>query len=292
MRVTERVIQETALRHLQSQMEALAQVNERIASGKRLNRPADDPAAAEVALSLHADLKTLEAYARTLDLSSGWVAATESALRTLADLVVRSRNVALRGVDATHADVLSELADEAQALFEQAVGVANSRHGDHYIFAGFQTGTEPFSVGAGSPPSVTYAGDGGAMEREIGPGDTVQINVPGDELLPVLNEFAALVDALRSGDTSAVEARLTSLDSALEQIATWTGRIGSAMNRIEEARVRLDQMRLDAQSVLSELEDTDVAEAAVDLNIRERGYLATLAALARSSRATLMEYLR
>ena len=291
MRVTERMIQRTALRHLRSQLEAFAQVNEEIASGKRLQRPAEDPVAAEVALSLRAELEALRAYERTIDLSSGWVAATESALRSLADLVVRSRNVALRGADATNTAALAELADEAEALFEEAVSVANRRHGDHYLFAGFQTDTEPFAVSAGPPTTVTYAGDAGAMEREVGPGDTVQINVAGDELLPVLNELAALVDALRSGDTSAVEARLTSLSNALEQIASWASRIGSAMNRIDAARARLDQMRLDAQSVLSQVEDTDVADAAVELNIRERGYLATLAALARSSRATLMDYL-
>ncbi len=291
MRVTERMIQGAALRHLQSQLEALAQVNEQIASGKRLNHPGEDPVVVEEVLNLRSDLETLGAYERTIDLSTGWVAATDSALRGLADLVIRGRNIALRGANAPNAFVFPELADEAEALLEEAVSVANSRYEDHYIFAGFQTDTKPFSLNTGTPVSVTYAGDSGAIEREIGPGDAPQINVSGDELLPVLNELATLVNALRAGDTGAIEDRLTAFDAALKQIATQVARTGLAANRVDEARERLGQARTEIQSVLSKLEDTDMAQASIELNARERAYLATLATIARRSRATLMDYL-
>lgn len=291
MRVTERMIQDSALRHLQAQLEDLARVQEQIASGKQVSRPAEDPVAGGEILELGSDLQALDAYQSTIEASRGWVAVSDSALRHMADLVIKARAIALRGSTSTNESVLPQLAAEAEGVLEEAVAAANARYGDDYVFAGFQTNTAPFTLDLATP-AVTYVGDSGAISREIEPGYQLQINVAGDVLEPILSELAALVDGLRSGDITAVADRLDPLDDALDQLTVQTSAMGLAANQIEQAEARLEDVRLEVRGLLSRLEDTDMAEAAVEVNSREQGYQATLVAIARGTRQTLMDYLR
>lgn len=292
MRVTEQMIQDSALRHLQSQLEGLAHINAHIASGKRVSRPADDPVAAGEILDLQSNLAELEAYEQTTEFSHAWVTASDNALRDLADLVTRARTIALRGSNAaTYESIASELADEAEKVLQQAVTIANSRHKDDYLFAGSKSDTAPFDLDIGAL-TVTYQGDSEAVKREIEPGQELQINVPGDTLEGVLSEMADLVDSLRNGDASAVASHLDSLDTALETTTSRLSEMGLAANQIDAGQTRLASVRLETQAELSQLEETDMAEAAVELHARERGYQATLAAVARGTRQSLMNYLR
>jgi Flagellin and related hook-associated proteins len=105
----------------------------------------------------------------------------------------------------------------------------------------------------------------------VEPGHQLQINVSGDTIEPALSELADLVDSLRSGDVSAVAGHLSLLDNALDQIASQASEVGLAADRIETARDRLANVRLEVRGLLSRLEDTDMAEASVELNSRKRG---------------------
>ncbi|MFQ5340556.1 MAG: flagellar hook-associated protein FlgL [Anaerolineae bacterium] len=289
MRVTERMIQDSGRRHLQAQIEGLAGVQEQITSGKRLARPAEDPVAAGEILDLRSNLEGLDAYDQTTESSRGWLAASDTSLQALSDLVIKARTIALRGSSSTAESMLPQLADEAEEVLKEAVATANSRHGGDYILAGFKTDTLPFDL---TSLTVTYQGDSGAIMREVEPGHQLQINVSGDTIEPALSELADLVDSLRSGDVSAVAGHLSLLDDALDQITSQVSKVGLAADRTETARGRLDNVRLEVRGLLSRLEDTDMAEAAVELNSREQGYRATLAAIVRGNRQTLMDYLR
>lgn len=297
MRVTEQMIQDSALQNLQMQMERLSQVNAQIASGKRLSRPGEDPLTSGEILNLRSNLNELEAYSRTLDVSRSWVAISDSALRELSDLVVRARTIAQRGSSASETAVrFPELADEVEGILQHAVTVANSRHGDDYIFAGFQTNTAPFAL---EDTTVTYRGAtdpdvdlNEAIEREVEPGHRLQINVRGGALLPALTELADLAASLRAGDGDAIAQHLESLDEVLGQVSSQIAIMGTTANRLETVQARLGNVQLEMQGTLSQLESTDMAEAAVELNSREKAYQATLAAVARGTRPSLMDFLR
>lgn len=289
MRVTERMIQDSALRHLQTQMEGLTHVNEQIASGKRLGRPAEDPVAAGEVLELHSDLEGLDAYERTIEFSQGWVAVSDGKLHALADLVVKARTVALRGSSSTNESVLPELADEAEEVLKEAVSVANARHGGDYVFAGFMTGTKPFNSDGTPAAGVDLSG---AIMREIESGHQVQVNASGDAIQPVLSELADLVDSLRTGDVTTVAGHIDLLDDELDRVTAETANIGLAARQLDAVQERMGSAHLDIKKRLSDVEDTDMAEAIVELKSREQGYQATLATIARQNRQSLIDYLR
>jgi flagellar hook-associated protein 3 FlgL len=160
----------------------------------------------------------------------------------------------------------------------------------NYVFAGFQTDTAPFDLDI-TTLTVTYQGDAGAIIREVEPGHRLQINVTGDALEPVLNELGDLVEALRSGDVTAVAPYIDLLEEALDQVTSQSNGVGLATRRIQGVAERLANTQVEAQGLVSRLEDTDMAKAAIELSSREQSYQATLIALSRGNQPTLMDFL-
>ena len=68
--------------------------------------------------------------------------------------------------------------------------------------------------------------------------------------------------------------------------------LGAAGNRIENAQIRILDDTATITGQLSEIEDMDLAEAALDMQMNESAYQAALAAFAQSTRASLVDFLR
>ena len=90
-------------------------------------------------------------------------------------------------------------------LLNEAVSVGNTTLAGQYVFAGHQTLAAPFTPVGVPTTSVTYTGDSGVIQREVGVGALVQVNVPGDQALSAtLSALIALRDNLQSGNATAV----------------------------------------------------------------------------------------
>jgi len=187
--------------------EKIMKINRSIASGKRVNSPADDPLAMTRILDHRASLASMDQYAENIDQGISWLRITESSLYEGNKLLARTKELVLSQVSATATDETRQAtAEEVDEIFAHMIQLGNTRLGDRYIFSGFKTDTAPFL----SPSDYTYRGDTGAIQTEIARNRKAAINLNGAEVFtggPV-NIFGTLdnvVTHLRANDISGLQ---------------------------------------------------------------------------------------
>ena len=301
MRITHGMSSQRLLADLRRADVAIAESQRQIATGKRLGAPSDDPAATRAAILQRADNAALARHRASTAEAIGWADATDTALGGITDIVHRARELVLQGANAaTTPEGRERIAAEIDQLVASAKETANARHGDHYIFSGTATTTAPYSTA-----SDAYAGDAGAVIREIGPGVTAQVNTLGSQILGsgqgandgrLLDTLRDIADHLRSGAPADVETLrttdLAALDANLTTLSSARASVGALTNRLEAASSRLADLELAGESRLSSLEDADTAQAVLELSAQQAAYQAALRSGAGIIQTSLMDFLR
>ncbi len=154
MRVTERQQVDSLVTALQSLRSNIFDRTEQIASGKRVNRPSDDPAAAERINQFKNVLRTTERRLGSVNEGVGRLNLSDSVLDRAGLTIQRTQELAIRMRNDTNSEVeRRNAAQEVQQLLEGLAGTGNTELNGRFIFAGSQTHTAPYI-----PGSVTSAG--------------------------------------------------------------------------------------------------------------------------------------
>lgn len=300
MRITQQMLYQTALNDLQASLQQLAKLQTQAATGKRINRPGDDPFATEKALSFRARIQAGESALHSINMSLDWLTATEKALGDLGDILTRTEALALRGAsESLGADGREALATEVDGILEQVVGIANTRHNDQYLFSGFQTDAAPFDITrdptTGQITTATYVGDAGRIERKVEPGSTMAINVVGDSLFG--DAFAALID-LRDGlqagtfNVDDVAAAMTDVQTARDAAFDVRAAVGTKIRRLDTTAERLASRQTDLRALLSQFEDADLTEVISRLTQQQFLYQSALAVSGQVLKTSLIDFLQ
>src|SRR5690606_5744346 len=156
-----------------------AGLQEQMATGRRVNRPSDDPTAFEQARTWEAHAERLDGHLRAVSAARLWTSHTAEALDGLVELTMTAHEHGVRGRNDSLSDADREaLALRIDSLLEEAVDRLNGQVEGEYLFAGNQTGTEPFAAD-GTPNAGDFSG---LRVRRIGPGVDLAVNVPGDRV--------------------------------------------------------------------------------------------------------------
>jgi flagellar hook-associated protein 3 FlgL len=91
---------------------------------------------------------------------------------------------------------------------------------------------------------------------------------------------------------SRIGATVANLDQALDRIVSTRAEVGSRLSAIDMATDTREDEAIDLQSLLSDLRDTDYAEAVSKLNQQYAGLQAAQAAYTRIAQMSLFDYLR
>jgi len=178
MRISTAQIFQQGIGAILNQQAQVQKTQQQLASGQRVNTPADDPAAAVQILDISAQLSRLEGLQRNADLAMGQLAQQDTVLRDAVDLLQRARELTVEANNASQtAETRSAIAVELRSLQEGLVALANSRDasGD-YLFSGFQTNQRPFEAGG---TRVSYVGDEGGREVNIADGVAISLRDSG-----------------------------------------------------------------------------------------------------------------
>lgn len=263
-----------------------------LSSGRRLQRPSDNPVDVITALRYRTGLAEIGQFLANAREARDWLDATESALRNANSLVQRAREVAVMGANGSlPAGSLTAMADEVRQLRDEMIQLGNTSHGAWFIFGGYRTTAAPFDA-AGN-----YLGDAGVVSREIGPGVSLGVNLPGAAgshpvFSPALAALDQLANDLQAGNTAAVGADITALDGVIDSFLSVRAQVGAKTNRIELAEARLGDFQFSLTRLQSNLEEVDIAQAQVDLSVQENAYRVALASAARLVQNTLLDFLK
>lgn len=144
---------------------------------KKINTPSDNPVGSSKILEIRTDKVNNEQFLTNSKIAEAQLNNTESALSELADIVVRAKEIAIQQASGASAndDTRLAVAEEITQLYQGAIGAANRRIGDRYLFGGYKTDRPPVSVDG------KYVGDDGQMMVEVGRDVFIAMNLSGNE---------------------------------------------------------------------------------------------------------------
>jgi flagellar hook-associated protein 3 FlgL len=314
MRVTNNVMTNRLLADLRAGYARMAQTQDQISSGKRINKPSDDALGAARARLQRAELEGIERHRAGAGTATSWLDASETALSRVNDQLQRARELVVQGANGTLSKTdRSRIADEIDQLAASAKDVMSIRVGDTYIFSGTDTTQPPYTAAGGD----AYLRNTATILRDVGPGVSIQLNAqvptvpsgtapltgrailgdgPGAADGRVLDTLRTIAAHLRSGAAADVQALgttdLQALDANLRAVTDARAAVGATQNRVDAAITRLDDLEATGKTVLSDIEDTDLAQALSDLSMQQTAYQAALRSGAQIIQPSLMDFLR
>ena len=268
---------------------------QQVASGLRVNRPSDDPAAAaEDVLNLSQQSQVAQ-YGQSASSLNGLFQTADSAIAS--SITALNQAVSLGTEAANGTSTTSDqqaISASIQGILNQVVQLANTSYQGSYIFGGTAVSSAPFSSGANG---VTYSGNAGVNTATIAAGLSIQTNVPGSQLFmqpgsSVIGSLQQLLTAVQSGDSTATSNATTAVSNALNYLTSQRVFYGNAMNQINNDQTALSQETTNLKSQENTLVGADMAQAATNLTQAQTDDQAVLAAAAKVMPVTLLDYLK
>jgi flagellin-like hook-associated protein FlgL len=183
-RITQGMLYSRALIDVQRGLSRYAQLQTEVATGRRINRPSDDPAAALRILPLRNDLRDLSQLSDNVSLARETLNTSTASLEDASALLQRVRELTTQASNGTLSESdRQSIGAEVDQLMSQLLGIGNSRRGDRYLFGGTENGAAPFEIVTDAGGSrVVYHGNHESLEIDVAPGVSTGLNVPGDSI--------------------------------------------------------------------------------------------------------------
>lgn len=290
-RITQSMLSTTLLGDLEQVSNQYAATQQKLSSGKELQKPSDDPFAVSRALQLRSELAANQQYQDNVQSAQGWQSATDTALANIGDLALRARDLVVQGANGSLGDDdRTSIAAEIDQLIGSITSAANTKYAGSYVLSGSATGTAPFDP---NDPTYAYNGNPDALQREIGENIPVRVNVTADTAIqPLLVTLGQVSQHLKTDDVASLQnSDLSALDADTSALTTQRATVGAIGNRLDTALARLQQLQESATSLLSNTEDADMAKTLVDLSQQQAVYQAALRAGAQIIQPSLIDYL-
>lgn len=297
MRVTNKMISDSVYRNAGSHLEKMADLQEKLASGKAISKPSDDPSAVNVAMLLRSTLADQDQYVKNLKQVDTWLDTADQTIDSGQTAMLRALELATQGASDTGTpDSRKAIAQEIRELKDQLRGIANTQLAGRYIFAGSQTLTEPYPKVVSDPTKVDSVD---ALSAEIGPGISIRYNVTGTDVFGATTDpnsaFQVLEDlavALDADNGPATGLQIDRINGRLDTMSLQRAGLGGKKNRSELLTERYAATEVSMRDLLSANEEVDMPKVISELSLSTSVYQASLAASARIIQPSLMDFLR
>ena len=298
LRITDQGMANSRLSWIGDSRSRSAEAERSLSTGRRIDQPSDDPAAATQLMRHSARLQRIDQYDRNNGTARLWLNGADAALQSAANNLGRAKTLAVQaGNDTMGAVENAALAADIRAIADELRSIANTKVSGRAIFAGTSDSLDAYDVAG------TYLGDGGTVELDIDTAETVVIGLPGPDIFGDSNPgdpmngtafeaLNALADAVEIGDNAAVRAGIEAVDVTTARVGAAQGQVGAISKQLDAAEFRHGGEKVSVESDVSRIRDTDMAEAIIRLRSAEAGYEATLSATARTISRSLLDFLR
>lgn len=292
MRITNGIIQRTALANLQLNMRGMLEAQDAASSGKRIHAVSDDPIGASQVMQASGSLRALDQYKRNIGSATARVNAEETALDSLTRVLERAKEIGItQAVSSASATTRAAGKSELDQLIASALQIGNQQHEGEYLFGGIQSNTAPFQ--SAIPPFSAVPPTGG-RQTEISQSQFLTTNHNGTEVFldtNLLGALTALSTALGANDIVGVQNSLAALDASHDSVQNLIGDVGARSSQLEVTSSNLTALDTQLRTFKSALEDADTEKAVTDLVSRQNTYQAAMLAASRVMSLNLASYL-
>ena len=293
MRITQSMINENFTRNLTQNLKRLADINDMIASRKRIRRPSDDPVGAAMALKIRRQLNAIQQYNNNAEDALTWMKDTEAALTNAGNILHRLNELAVQAANGPlTADEREKILYEVKELKDQLLQEGNSTSVNRYIFGGYITDKPPFAKDE-ITGEITIQPVDGTIEYNLGHSERIPINLIGSEVFKeVFDSVERFEDALEADDGELISDDIVGeIKDSMNTVLKYRAQIGARTNRLEATVARLDVNEVDYIDLLDKTEGIDLAKMITELKMEESVYRASLSVGARIIQPTLVDFL-
>lgn len=294
MRVTQSMLSNNMLRNLSASYNKMGKLQEQLTSGKKVNRPSDDPVTVMKGMGYRKEVDKVMQYQRNLGETTNWLDSTDDTLDHVGSALHRANELM---VNASTGSLTQEdreaILEEIKQLRETARDLANTKIGDKYIFSGTKTGTPLFENGAYqdvTDPDSPFLKD---ISIEVFDGVSIKGNINGAEMFTDIDKmFEDIETAIESGDSADLDQFISSTQTQLDAVLTHRAEVGARQNRVEMMGHRLTAHEGIAKKQMSENEDIDYEKVITEMLTEESIHRAALSVGARIIQPSLVDFLR
>lgn len=288
MRISTRMLQDSAMRSIRGNQETLARMQEQAATGRRVRTISDDPVAATQIMRSESEVRDFEQFRRNGIEASTRMGTEDVVLTSARDLLKQASGLAVSvaGRDVTDPQ-RQAMADAIEQLRQELVSYGNTRVGNEFIFGGASSTVPPFQADG------TYVGDAVVREIEIDRGVMLPTNHPGDDVFSdALQGLADLEQELRTGTKASIDAAVNGLQTAGNQIVLAQSETGTRLQQITATTSSLALRTANLLDQRDALRDVDPAEASVKVVLAQSALERAYAAIGKVMSTNLLDYLR
>jgi flagellin len=236
-RINQNIQAFNAFRNLSGTNGMLGKSLEKLSSGFRINRAADDAAGLVKSESLRAEIGgTRQAIQNGQD-GISFVQTTEGALNEVHSILQRMRTLAVDAANTATTDGTAQQAEIDQLNAElDAIG-ARTTFAGNTVFQDYSSSALTFQVGAGA-------------------GSSNQLTITDDLALASNDVFGADLSAITM---SSATAAITTIDTAIASVSSVRSTLGATQNRLEHTISNLQVAQENLSASESRIRDTDMA---------------------------------
>lgn len=277
-----------------------------LATGRKINKPSDDPVGITYSLRYRAELSSNDQYQKNVDSAISWLEFNDTVMNQAGNAVQRLRELTVQASTGTNPQsALDSINEEVKQLKEQLIDISNSKLNGKYIFNGETYDIKPYDFPSNADGTLdttnatSVVTDKGKINFIVGESVQLPINVSGNEVFGtekeednLFNIVNNIMKALTEGNQKELSNQLDNIDSRTDKMLAIRSEIGAKTNRVDLMMGRLDDLGINLTDLQSKVEDADYAELAMQSKIQENIYNASLSAGAKIISPSLVDFLR
>lgn len=304
--------------------ERLSTAQTQASSGKRINKPSDDPVGAAKALVLETQEFAYTQYQRNINSANNRLQQEESAYQELEQLMIRVKVLSVQAANtgASTQQTRVGAAAEMREIEAEMLRLANLKDANsEYIFSGLEVFQTPYqqtgraSTNASTDPNglgrIRYQGDEQQRYMDIDPTRRLPYTDPGTDTFgknfnkSIFGTMDGLISAFESDNTmdgsqgtiSSLELNrqinqlLSNLDDQYKQVVTTHATVGARLQALGQEQRLNTTLKNQAVSTRGDIENVDFAQAATNLTLEATALQASQLAFVQVRGLSLFNYL-
>jgi flagellin len=265
LRIYNNVEAQNAHRQLQTTNANLSRTMERLSSGLRINRAADDAAGLAVSEEMRTQIRGMQVASRNALDGVSLVQVADGALGGVNDMLQRVRDLAVQAANGTLTDQQRNNLDrEVQSIIAEIARVAADTE-----FNGIKILSGSVATAASAVTLQVGANGAQVIAFTIGTMSASDLGVSG----------------LAVSTAASATAAIASLDAAIRTVNSQRAQMGAIQNRLEQTISRLELTSENLQAAESRIRDADMASEMIEFTRNQILQQSGTAMLAQANQA-------
>jgi flagellar hook-associated protein 3 FlgL len=298
MRISSNQYQSVVLLAMQNSSSGMAELLQKMSSGKSMLAPSENPIASVRLLRLQREEAALSQYRDNIGALKSRLSQNETLLGGISANLRDARDILVAAANPAPAEDLKAMASPLISLRDSILFAANTKDSEgRYLFSGSAVNSAAIKFDASQAPGSRYSFSGNTDRQQVtvGEGVTQASNVTLESMPALLNQLDKVIATLQSPTLdskdpavgAAVRATMDSVDSALSSVSGSISELGGAQNVLQTLDGNHNSLSLANQQSLLELGGLDYGTAYMNMGQLSMALQASQKAYGKVSQLTL-----